>query len=379
MSKLILWEGAAIDPSGYGEATRNYILGLDDIKVPIKLKNRVFWRGAKMDLEDKLPRLVKMTETRLPEKGSDVTVVFNLTPENYHIYGNVGRHVCMTTFETSSIPDHWLVPMRAMDDVITYSKFNRETFIEAGINRPIHIVPHGVDTENYRQGLEPMESIRKSVGDRYVFGSNFDWTNRKNPQALLMAYYTAFEGNKDVALVLKVYHQYPIAKSVENIKQNIAVIKASMKITDFPMVVLVTDMMKPSDMPHFYASLDCFVLPTRGEGWGLPLSEAMASGLPTIATGWGGNMEFMDATNSYPLEYKLVDIDGRDVVNQPHYAGHKWAEVDFDHLISTMKGVYDNRVMAFSVGTKARVDMCKKWTWKTACEKLKSTLEGMGR
>ena len=50
-----------------------------------------------------------------------------------------------------------------------------------------------------------------------------------------------------------------------------------------------------------YAQSNCFVLPTRGEGWGLPIAEAMAMGLPVIATNFSGPTAFLTAHNSHPL------------------------------------------------------------------------------
>ena len=69
-----------------------------------------------------------------------------------------------------------------------------------------------------------------------------------------------------------------------------------------------------------------------GEGWGLPIIEAMAMGLPTIATNWSGQVDFMRADNAYPLRVeKLVpswgsnfapdQVSGRAVL---HSVGHLW-------------------------------------------------------
>lgn len=55
------------------------------------------------------------------------------------------------------------------------------------------------------------------------------------------------------------------------------------------------------DMASLYRSADAFVLPSRGEGWGRPHVEAMAMGLPVIATNWSGSTEFLRPDASYPL------------------------------------------------------------------------------
>ena len=55
-----------------------------------------------------------------------------------------------------------------------------------------------------------------------------------------------------------------------------------------------------------YRSADCFVLPTRGEGWGMPILEAMACGLPVIATHWSSQVDFMNSRNSLPLDVESL-------------------------------------------------------------------------
>jgi glycosyltransferase involved in cell wall biosynthesis len=49
-----------------------------------------------------------------------------------------------------------------------------------------------------------------------------------------------------------------------------------------------------NDIPDILRGLDCFVLPSRGEGISNTVLEAMASGLPVIATDVGGNPELVE-------------------------------------------------------------------------------------
>jgi glycosyltransferase involved in cell wall biosynthesis len=57
-------------------------------------------------------------------------------------------------------------------------------------------------------------------------------------------------------------------------------------------------------LPALYRSADCFVFPTRGEGWGMPILEAMACGLPVIATNWSAQQTFLTDANSYPIQVR---------------------------------------------------------------------------
>ncbi len=378
----VLWSGAAFDPSGYGEATRNYVIGLDKIGVKVRLDNRRFWNGPPVDLRHIAPKLNELSNTHMDiwNRDNNNILLFNLTPENYVVAPNFRANIGMTTFETDSLPVHWLMPMRAMDYIYTYSQFNRETFTNAGINRPICVIPHGVDVDRYRPGLEPLPPLAETIRDKYVFGSNFEWSERKNPNALISSYYKAFSSKDNVLLILKTFHQYPITRSVQTIKDEISRLKieSGKPEASLPRIMLITDVLSAEDTPNFYNSLDCYVMPTRGEGWSLTFTESMACGLPTIATGWSGHMEFMNDDNSYLIPFKLSKVPSSCVQNQPYYAGHNWAEPDGDTLVDMMRDVYENPATAACAGVQARKDMCENWTWDIACSKLKIELERMG-
>ena len=75
------------------------------------------------------------------------------------------------------------------------------------------------------------------------------------------------------------------------------------------------ELVQGEDMPraalrNLYAAADAFVLPTRGEGWGLPIAEAMAMALPVIATNWSGPTALLSTHNSYPLSRELTPLPG---------------------------------------------------------------------
>jgi glycosyltransferase involved in cell wall biosynthesis len=88
-------------------------------------------------------------------------------------------------------------------------------------------------------------------------------------------------------------------------------------------------------LTHFYTQeADAFVLPSRGEGWGRPLMDAMGVGLPTIATNWSGNLEYQHEENAF-----LVRVDHLASVPEDWFAlgaGHRWAQPSVDHLVERL-------------------------------------------
>ncbi len=87
------------------------------------------------------------------------------------------------------------------------------------------------------------------------------------------------------------------------------------------------------------ARADCYVSLHRSEGFGLTLAEAMSLGKPVIATGYSGNVDFMDPGCSYLVDYTLTEV-GPGVEIYP--AEGIWAEPDLDHAAALMRQVYEN-------------------------------------
>merc|ERR1719174_204771 len=111
------------------------------------------------------------------------------------------------------------------------------------------------------------------------------------------------------------------------------------------------------ELPLLYKAATAMVMPTRGEGWGRPHVEAMAMGLPLIATNWSGPTAFMTPENSYPLR-----IDGLSVIPDGPFAGHRWAEPSVKHLRELLRRVVDHPHEAAAKGRVARLDMVAKFS-----------------
>ncbi|MBY0278522.1 glycosyltransferase, partial [Candidatus Binatia bacterium] len=95
------------------------------------------------------------------------------------------------------------------------------------------------------------------------------------------------------------------------------------------------------ELGALYRSADAYVSVSRGEGWDMPLIEAMACGLPAIATDWGAHRDFTSEDNCYLLRTRGVVPAGD--ARCPYYAGFSWADPDPEHLTVLLRRVVEQR------------------------------------
>lgn len=350
----VFWHSEVGSMSGYATSSRELLLQIDSLGVDVRLAN--IYGTDWMDVARDDHRLAAM---RCRPKDLNLPQVVYAPAELFS--KNSGRYrIGYTMLEVDGIPDDWVQLCNSMDEIWVPTTFNADTFASCGVAVPIHVMPLGVDPDHFNPHIA---SFRPSA--RFTFLSVFEWGERKAPELLLDAFARAFTPRDDVALILKVSNNDPSV----NIEQQMA---AAGIADEGPPIVLLQNVSLPGhQMGSLYRSSDCFVLPTRGEGWGMPILEAMACGIPVIATAWGGHMHFFDSGSGYPVDFRLVPAEAK----CPYYRGFRWAEPRVDHLAETMRYVYEHRQEAGERGARASASALARWTWRQAAARIRDRLD----
>lgn len=240
----------------------------------------------------------------------------------------------------------------AVDEIWVHTRFIEEAFAN-GTTTPVRRVPLPV--------AEPVSSGRTRddfaalapFAGRPLIGVTFDYFSvreRKNPLGAIEAFTRAFRPDEGPVLVVKTLHgdRFP--------DQHADLVATAAGRDD---VVVWNEQLTRADQMAFIASLDGLLALHRSEGLGVHLAEAMWLGTPVVATGYSGNVDFMDDDNSLLVGYELTAVrDGGGI----YPAGARWADPDVDHAAECLRRLVSDPELAAALAGRARATMASQPT-----------------
>lgn len=344
----IRYTGPLLDYSGYGEANRHDLGAL--LSQDINVTTRIPRYTREQTDYDALGVAAKDLEDA--EMGFNINII-HTTPDQFGKMVVEGKYNIGRVFwETDKLPPDFANGCMYLDEIWTGSEFNKQAIINAGVDKPVYIVPEAIDTTQDFTQLKPY----KTKADRtFTFYSIFEWTERKNPDTLLRAFWQEFTEADDVSLVMKTYlDDFSITKKIE-ISQAIGAIKSALNQPYYPQAYVYRELMDRKQIYRFHKSFDCYVSPHRGEGWGIPQMEAMLLGKPIISSNLGGIHEYLTDGKDALLLKDITMVPVSNTRNTQWYLGdQKWGSPTVAELRQKMRWVYENKKEAVKIGEAAK-------------------------
>jgi glycosyltransferase involved in cell wall biosynthesis len=327
--------------SGVGTATRGYLRALEAASVPVALCDLSHLQVNRSE-DDSHP-------DEHDEHPHPVNLICADVELHYAILSSVGEdffrdryNVGIWAWELPGFPERWRDRFAYYDEIWVGTSFVANALAPVSpvpvVRVPPVLTPSAVgDRAGGRARLG-------AADDEFVFLFVFDFHShaaRKNPRAVAEAFARAFTPADNVRLVLKCV----------NGASNPAGLAELADLARGHRVEVHDGYWPAGDVRDLMAASDAYVSLHRSEGTGLTVAEALALGKPVIATGWSGNTDFMDSSNSYPVAYELVEL--RDNFG-PYRAGERWAEPSVEHAAQLMRHVVTHRDHAAALGAAGR-------------------------
>jgi glycosyltransferase involved in cell wall biosynthesis len=259
-------------------------------------------------------------------------------------------HVANIWWEASRFPQHWIDIFARFDAVLAMSDFIADICRNSLAMTPTLYgeapldMPHGVKPDRAAFGLPD---------DAVVFVASLDPNcdpARKNPEALVTSFRAAFAAaDRDVRLVIR------LNNAATDVGRH--VVRRLLELAGGDgRIGLMLEPMGYGQVLSLYASADVYLSFHRGEGLGLGMLESMALGKPVIATGWSGNLSFMNHGNSALLRYRLVPVSGIYEFFRPEVIGHdaRWADPVLEDAVAWMRRLRADPDLRHTLGEKGR-------------------------
>lgn len=253
-------------------------------------------------------------------------------------------------WEESSFPKEYVKNFNQnLSGIIAVSNYVKDVLINNGVTVPIKVISNSVD---HILDLKPKEYPLKTT-KKFKFLHISSCFPRKGVDVLLESYSKAFTSSDDVVLIIKTFPNphNDIEKQIENIKK---------QNPNIPQIELINKDLEEEYIVWFYQNCDALVVPSRGEGFGLPNAEAMLFDLPVITTNFSGQVDFCTPQTSWLIDYSFDEAK-----THLNLFNSYWVEPSVEHLTNTLKLFPTlTKEEILSKTQKAKELVSKNFTWE---------------
>lgn len=290
--------------------------------------------------------LLQLAGYKINAKKAKVSITY-LTP-CYLKQNTADYKILFTMFESTDIPDSWVDKLKLYDEILVPSEFCRRAFRK--YHDKVRVVNLGYNEDIFK----PLDRPKR---DTFNFLHYNAFNIRKGFLELVQAFKEEFKEDEPVKLVLKCIQDsnYMRAMQAEG-RKNIEIIHEKLPL---------------DGMMDLLSKGDCFVFPSRGEGFGLTPLEAMATGMPAIVVNQHGIKEYFDQGSMIGVKSSLCPS----IYRKKYKNTGQMHKADIASLKLSMRYAYEHQDEMIDMGKKA-IDRANDFTSKKCVDKLYSIIEG---
>lgn len=274
------------------------------------------------------------------------------------------KWVHIQPWEFGFLPKNWIEPLKKVDEIWVPSHYVRRVYERSGVSaEKIQVIPWGVDPAIFNVKAVP-RLLDNCKSFRFVFVGGT--IARKGFDIALQAYLEEFSEHEDVSFVIKdigVSTVYRYANSRDRILSEIR--------PGNPHIAYFESEMSPGQLASFYSACHCLVAPYRGEGFGLPIIEAMACGVAPIVPRGGPSDDFVDDQTGFLLNAEEVGCSHPEIMCEPPTE----FVVSIPELRIVMRKAFQDRTLTAKLGQQAAQKIKSSYSWQRTSELMKARLQ----
>jgi glycosyltransferase involved in cell wall biosynthesis len=268
--------------------------------------------------------------------------------------------VLFTALEADRLAEVDAIEVRKFGQVWVPCGANKQALVKSGVDESkVHVVPHPMPLER----IAELRAAKASVGRRpvtdpnrpYIFYSIGKWEPRKNHPLLIESFLSEFKPTEGAVLMLKTssfgeWDNFPKTPTdaIREALSKPAVVANGWNGDNIRKKVIVnTSLLSEAEMLRLHGTGDCYVTATHGEGWDMPLYDAMVAGSAIVTTDHGGAQEYL-ANDDFRLDRSIAVVPGIEVVNGTSEVAHRgygwgharWGKVEGHDVQQAMRRAF---------------------------------------
>ncbi len=347
--------------NGLAQGVKLYAGAMEKTGVPHALINT--------DFLDWLPQNDTTFDGKLSKTAPYAVNVVHINPDQWQEACGMfpsawfDRHYNIGVFlwELETVPAQWIPIFDHVNEIWAPSTFIADA-VRKATDKPVTVIPYGIETPCD----EALTRADFGLGEDdflvlMMYDSN-SYASRKNPGGAIDAFAEAFGQTPEGAkLVIKISNPKP---------EDLAFIEE--RLGKNGPYVLMTERMERKKLNALIRLCDVYLSLHRSEGFGLVMAEAMSLGVPTVATGWSSNTEFMNKNVSCLTGYDLIPV------NDDYQFGdgeRVWADAHVKEAAGYLKRLREDPAYRKQIGEAGQKHIREAFSPEACGEKIRNRLE----
>ncbi|MFB9948288.1 glycosyltransferase family 4 protein [Rhizobium puerariae] len=280
-------------------------------------------------------------------------------PATHDMVGKVNAYVGFA-WEELEFPQYLVDRFnRDLDLVMVTANFVSDAFVQSGVTIPVEVIGNGCD--HVSVPADPASRPSQEHQRKRILHVSSCFA-RKGIDVLVEAFLRSFRADEPVELVIKTF------PNPDNILEAVLAEKRE-RLPGAPPITVINRYYDDDQLLALYRSAAMVVAPSRGEGFGLPLAEAMRLGIPVVTTNYSGQLDFCRPDTAWLVDCHMA-------ASRAHVAGSfsLWAEPSLEHLGSQMRAVLHQPEEAEARCQQAQKLLAAHFTWSGVARRVLAAL-----